>query len=295
MGVNLKMLPFNRWSDTSLGSIFSSGARSGFPASDTQVQQRSARWRSADLIYPVWIKRDLGTSYRIGAIALVAHNLTRAAKVRIMISDNVDMSSPLYDSGAVDIWENLWPSGEEPDYTGSGLASEYVDANGLPLAVAISALPEPTFLKTFTAISGRYIEIHFDDASNGDGYIEVAYVYAGIVIEADMNYSQLRVTQVDSARIAEASSGQDWVASVYKKTEVEAGLELQREGKVLGFWMFAFSHLGVSKEFVVVIRDQAAKWRFWLVLYAHFKVVPRVTGTHFERYSFTLEIEELVG
>lgn len=294
MGVNLKMLPFNRWSDTSLGSIFSSGAQSGYPASDTQVQQRSARWRSADLVYPVWLKRDLGISYRIGSISIVAHNLTRAGKVRAVISDNVNMSSPLLDK-TVNAWENLWPSGEEPDYTGSGLASEYVDGNGLPLAVAISALPEPVLYISFTEVSGRYIEIHFDDASNGDGYIEVAYVYAGMVIEADINYSRLRVTQVDSARIAEAASGQPWMTSVYKKTEVEATLELQPESKALGFWMFAFSHLGVSREFIVVFRDQAAKWRFWLVLYAHFKQTPRMTGTHFERYSFPVEIEELVG
>ena len=225
----------------------------------------------------------------------MAHKLTRPGKVLIVISDNVEMSAPPYDSGAVDAWENLWPAGEEPDYTGSGLASEYVDANGLPLAVAITALPKPVFLKTFTEVSGRYIEIHFDDTGNGDGYVEVAYVSAGIVIEADLNYSQLQMTQVDSARIAEAGSGQDWAVSVYKKTEVSVALDLQLESKALGFWMFAFSHLGVSKEFVIVFRDQAAKWRFWLVLYAHFKRAPKETGTHFERYSFPLEIEELVG
>lgn len=295
MGVNLKMLPFNRWSDISLGSIFSSGAQSGYPASETQVQQRGRRWRSADLVYPVWLKRDLGTSYRIGAIALVAHNFTRTGTVRIMVSDNVDMSSPVYDSGDVDAWEDLWPSGEEPDYTGSGLASEYVDGNGLPVAGMISVLPEPTFYKSFTEVSGRYIEVHFDDAGNGDGYIEVAYVYAGIVIEAEVNYSRLQVTQVDSARIAESGTGQEWTQSVYKKTEIQAELQLQSEGKALGFWMFAFSHLGISKEFVVVLRDQKASWRFWLVLYARFRRIPRITGTHFERYNFPVEIEELVG
>lgn len=295
MGVNLKLLPFNRWSDTSLGSIFSSGARSGYAVTETQVQQRGKRWRSADLVYPVWLKRDLGSSYRISAIAIASHNLTRAGKVRIFISDNADMSSPLYDSGEVDAWEKLWPSGEEPDYTGSGLASEWADADGLPLAVAISAMPEPVFYKSFTEVSGRYIEIHFSDASNSDGYVEVAYVYAGMQIEADLNYSRLRMMQVDVARVVEAASGQEWMKSIYKRTDVEVELELQSESKALGFWMFAFSHLGVSKEFVVVLRDQAAKWRFWLVLYAHFREVPVETGTRFQRYSFPLQIEELVG
>ena len=295
MGVNLKMFPFNRWSDTALGSIFSSGARSGYAASETQVQQRGRRWRSADLLYPVWLKRDLGTSYRIGGVAIVAHNLTRAGTVRVMISENVDMSSPVYDSGEVNAWEKLWPAGEEPDYTGSGLASEWADSDGLPLAAALSVLPEPIFYKTITAVSGRYIELHFSDAGNGDGYIEVAYVYVGVVIEADVNYSQLQVRQVDVARSQEASSGQDWVKSVYKRTEVSVTLELQPENRALGFWMFIFSRLGISREFVVVIRDQKASWRFWLALYAHFSEIPKQTGTHFQLYEFPLEIEELVG
>lgn len=90
------------------------------------------------------IDLDLLSAQAIGVVALVAHNLTSAATVRIQGSSAASQTPVLYDSTAQTI------------YTGG-----------------------PDYAKSFTPVSARYWRISIVDTANPAGYIALGRVFIG--------------------------------------------------------------------------------------------------------------------
>jgi len=88
---------------------------------------------------------DLGSAQSIGLVALVAHNLSAAATVRIQGSSSASQTPSLYDSTA------------ETIYTGG-----------------------TDYAKTFTAVSARYWRISINDTGNTAGYVEIGRIFIGL-------------------------------------------------------------------------------------------------------------------
>lgn len=89
------------------------------------------------------INIDLSAAQAIGVVALVAHNLTAAATVRIQGSSAADQSVALYDSSAVVI------------HSGNDYAT------------------------SFSSISARYWRVSISDTGNQAGYIQFGRLFIG--------------------------------------------------------------------------------------------------------------------
>lgn len=290
MGSAAKFFLFNRWADTGIGTITSSGELGGFPASYTQDQARGRTWRSSSLTSP-FLKRDLGAAYNISAVVVVDHNLTTSATLRVRVSNNSDMSAPLFDSGNVNAWEAIYSASEIT----KGKISEYFTAGGLPLAAAISALQEPIRIVSFTQVSGRYIQVDFSDSGNADGFIEVAYVFAGVMVEADPNIIRgWTVVRDEIARMPQASSGQYWMGSVLKRIHLDAELAPQKETDAFDTWMLMFRLLGNRREMIIRLIEDNGAWKYYTTVYCKFVSAPGLENAAINSYPIPLRFEEVL-
>jgi hypothetical protein len=116
----------------------------GYPLSNLKNRYLAQKARTTNaLSTSSIIDIDLGSAQVIGVVAVVAHNLSAAATVRIQGDDTAGITSPLYDSGAL------------PIYSGSDYA-----------------LP-------FAPVSARYWRISLIDTGNAAGYIQLGRVFIG--------------------------------------------------------------------------------------------------------------------
>jgi len=273
----------NRWSDQTLGSITASSSVAAFPVSNTQLKQRSKVWRSTTL-GSQFVQRNLGAQFRIGGVALVSHNLTVAGQFRVRISNEADISAPLYDSDFIDAWEKTFD-----------IESEFSDGTGKPTADGITLMPLVVRTVVFDEVYGQYIRIDFLDSGNADNYIELAYVYAGIVTTIDPNMLYgWSIHRQDVARVKSAASGQLWIDSLHRKYVAQSIFAGQPESKAGGFWMHIFNLLGTSKEFVVSFRANEAPWRGFTTLYCRLANTPELINVAANAYSTSqLTFEEI--
>lgn len=114
---------------------------------------------------------DLGRARRIGMLALIGHNLTVVAKVRVRGDDASDFATPLYDSG----WVDVWPSGMIPPEL-----LEWEDDNfwlGTLSDQARAGYQSPFIHRVTSMPSLRYWRVEIDDTTNSDGYVHIGRLF----------------------------------------------------------------------------------------------------------------------
>lgn len=124
----------------------------GYPLSNLQNRylHLKARTINATTLSTV-IAIDLGAAQPVGVLALINHNLTAAATVRIQGADNSGQSPTLYDSTALTIYE------------------------GQDYAIA------------FPSTAARYWRVSIEDTGNPAGYVELGRVFFGPAFEPEIN------------------------------------------------------------------------------------------------------------
>lgn len=142
---------------------------SALPLANLQDERLAKPARSVDTaLTDTIINIDHAASTAISIIALVRHNMRSAAQWRIRASASADMSSPLHDSGWVDVWPEQWPVGVlpsgHPNAATRLLTDAQIDALD-PKRDAIYLVP--------TEVSARYWRIEISDELNADGFIQV--------------------------------------------------------------------------------------------------------------------------
>lgn len=174
-----------------LASGFTGGSTAvTFPLTNLQRADLSRPWRSAAVTPPsaagrdvtagrTWIEIDLGSGQVFQMIALIAHNLTQAATIRVRASDSSTFASDVYDTGAVAAW---------PTIAGFGSLPWGVFAWGGALAVtdapyySISSyllLPDP--------VSARHVRIEINDGFNPAGFLQVGRAFVGPIWQPSLN------------------------------------------------------------------------------------------------------------
>ena len=115
-----------------------------YPLTNLQNRYLSQKARTTNaLAASSVINLDLGAAQTIGVVALVAHNLTTSATVRIQGSSAADQSVALYDS------------------------------------TALAAYSGNDYALSFTAVSARYWRISISDTGNPAGYVQLGRVFIG--------------------------------------------------------------------------------------------------------------------
>lgn len=123
-------------------STLSNGTwNASYPQSNLKTRYLNQKARSTTTT--ATIDMDLGAAQSIGVVALIKHNLTTTATVRIQGAAANTFATNLYDSGTVTVYAHT-------DYA-----------------------------LQFTSVSARYWRITITDTSNALGYVELARVFIG--------------------------------------------------------------------------------------------------------------------
>lgn len=164
------------WPIRSDAATLSGGSyETALPLANAQTTRLGSVARTTnDATTSTLVNVDFGTATPCDTIAIVRHNLEAAALWRIRGSANADMSSPVYDSGWIDVWPVQWPTGvlpaTHPNASTRRLTTAQIRALD-PGRDAVHVLP--------SVATARYWRIEFDDTTNTDGYVQFGRLVMG--------------------------------------------------------------------------------------------------------------------
>lgn len=130
------------------------------------------------------IVMDLGQARRIGVLALVAHNLSVGATVRVLADEAGDFATPIYDSGFLAVW----PAGMLPPEL-----LEWEDDNfwlGTVSAEVRAGYRAPYIHLLPASQIARYWKVVLHDPVNPDGYLQLGRLFISETWQPEVNFSQ---------------------------------------------------------------------------------------------------------
>lgn len=150
---------------------------SSLPLSNAKSRFKSQVARSTDLSEAsLVINADLGKSRYITSLAIINHNLSTSATVRVRYWSDSGMTACVYDSGYLEVWTRWYDTlqlrwGDENFWNGKITQAE-IDATDpiflhIPLNTAYKSSPQ----------SSRCISINIKDDNNTDGYVQIGRLY----------------------------------------------------------------------------------------------------------------------
>lgn len=150
------------------GASYSGGSwEASLPLTNMKTEFVTERARSADATTgSTTFDLDLGAAYPIRGIALVGHNLSLSATVRVYGDSASDFATPDYDSTALDVYPTIYPSGST--LWGVDVASGTLGQEEWDEGVRLDFLHFPAAAQTL-----RYWRFAITDTANADGYVEV--------------------------------------------------------------------------------------------------------------------------
>ena len=150
-----------------------------------------------------WWQADFGQAEAVSTMALWNHNLGTEATVRVRLSDNADMSAPVYDATF-----DAWPSNYGVDEIGLDLCG----LDGTPILSEINAYKPYVVFRLGATYSGRYLRLDVADAANADGYLQAGRLIAGIGWQPERNFSfGMELDWKDRSKQTSMESGAVWV------------------------------------------------------------------------------------
>lgn len=148
---------------------------------------------------------DFGTARSVGVVALIAHNLSSTSTVRIYGDDASDFTTPVYDSGNIEVW----PSGVIPQEL-----LEWEDDNfwlGTVSQEAVAGFNAPFVHIPSSAQVLRYWKVEITDTSNPDGYVHIGRVFIGSAWRPTIGRSYGASISYEDTSVIEASlSGEEF-------------------------------------------------------------------------------------
>lgn len=115
---------------------------------------------------------DLGAAKTIRMLALVNHNCSLAAQVRVRGASDAAFTAQVYDSGWADVWPTVYPSGSldwEEDNWWGGKYTDEQRAGYTATCVHVLAA---------NALA-RYWRVEISDTSNAAGYVQIGRIFIG--------------------------------------------------------------------------------------------------------------------
>jgi hypothetical protein len=148
---------------------------------------------------------DLGQARNVEVVALIAHNLSANAQVRIKANSTNSFTTPGFDSGWVEMWPEGFLSGgklewEDDNFWLGSLSEEAAAGYKTPFSYFLTA-----------SISYQYWQVEIDDAANPDGYFSLGRCFIGPVFVPTHNMSYGTGLSVNDATAFETSlSGEEF-------------------------------------------------------------------------------------
>lgn len=233
---------------------------------------------------------DLGsTTKQTGVVAIVTHNFSVSAKVRIRGDDAADFASPVYDSG----WVDVWPAGMIPQSL-----LEWEDDNfwlGTLSANARAGYQSPYIHALPSAQTLRYWRVEIDDTTNTDGYVQAGRFFISPAWRPEVNYALgAGLTFVDDSPIETSLSGAEYFDVRGKAREFVLTLEGLTESEAYDNALQMQRQIGISGE-VLQVPDTDDTARLPARAYVgRLSDLSPIVNPSPGRFRVTLKIKELI-
>ncbi len=168
--------------DKTLTASLSAGSwQAAFPLSNLAVAALALKSRSTNaLAASTKFDINLGAATKLRVVALVGHNLSIAATIRVRLSTVADFASNVYDSGTINAYPNYY------DDTSLDWGQPVLTNNKPSTADAI-AMRYPLFFTTPAMVTAQYARVEITDTANPAGYVEISRCFVAPGLEPSLN------------------------------------------------------------------------------------------------------------
>ncbi len=291
MGLTVANITLGYNNRIDLATLSGGSWSSTLPLVNVQSRVLSKAARSTDdAIASATINIDYGAaaSYYIAVVALIAHNLSSAAKVRIRASTVSDFASTTYDSG----WVNAWASGTIP----SALLEWESDSFWLgTVSAQMRAGYAAPYVKLTTRVTSRYWRIEIDDTSNSDTWIQIGRLFMSDTWTAANNYNYgATLAHDDPAIIDTALDGTEFYGARSRRRSMKARLEWLSESEAYTKALDLQRIVGATGELIVIPDSADTTYGYQRNLYARLAELSPVSVLLPSRYGVDLDLRELL-
>lgn len=201
---------------------------------------------------------DLGAAVLTGVVALIAHNLSAAATVRIQASSSASQSPSLYDGAATLI------------YTGTDYGV------------------------SFPPVAARYWRISIADTSNPAGYIELGRVFLGSQWKPTNNIDWGCSLQAESqTAVSEALAGPEFFDSRPVRRVMRGKWSWLSDTEAMTFLDLLRSH-DISGEVYLIFDDASTSFRAQRNYLARIRQLPAIESPYLAVNQAAFELSELL-
>ena len=190
---------------------------------------------------------NLGAARNVGVVALVVHNMSVSAKVRITGDDAADFLTPVYQSA----WIDVWPSGMVPQSL-----LEWEDDNfwlGTLSANARAGYQSPFIHVLPSANTLQYWRVEVDDTSNSDGYVHIGRLFISPTWRPAINYAMgADLVYRDTTPVETSLSGAEFFDQRSKVREFSFTLEGMTATEAYDYALQLQRQVGISGEILQV-------------------------------------------
>ena len=231
-----------------------------YPLTNLQNRYLSQKARTVNaLAASSVINLDLGSAQSVGVVALVAHNLTGSATVRIQGSSAADQSVALYDSTAL------------PAYTGTDYAM------------------------SFPAVSARYWRISISDTGNPAGYVQLGRVFIGWRFSPANNIDWNPKLAVESkTAVMESLGGPEYFDERPTRRLFTGQWSWLSDPEAYNFLLAIQRSHDVSREVYLIADDADTSYRGTTNFLARFRQLSPIEWPYLNSHSCGVELGELL-
>jgi len=173
-----------------------------------------------------WWKAAFSALTSVSTVAIWNHNLSTAATVRVRLSNNADMSSPVYD-----VTHNAWPEIYGWDEIGWDLDG----FGGVPLLTEFNDYKYYSIFRLGQTYEALYLRLDVDDSGNSDGYLQAGRLIAGVGWQPSNNFSRgWTLEWVDRSKQVDMEDGGIWVDKADKHRRLTLPFQFSNEADALG-------------------------------------------------------------
>ncbi len=250
----------------------------------TRPLKQVARSASADPDDTV-IDVDLARWSTIRAVGLVAHNLTRAARVRLVAYQDAARTEVRWDSGWLPVWTRVWPSRSmewrHPRWW-SG-----VPADDEQVGVT------PTWVQVIQGVSARYWRWLIDDP-RPSGLVEVGRLVMARGWQPQFNASMGCTIGVDDrTEISELEDGGEIAEERPRRRVVTFSLDHLSEDEAVSVLLYMQRTLGTWGEVLFCMDPTSTRYVQPLSMWCRFQQLQPITKASCIQYTNPIALIEI--
>ena len=191
-----------------------------------------------------WFQVDFGQAETLSTVALWNHNLGVDGVLRVRLSDNADMSAPVYD-GEFDAWASVYGVDE--------IGLDLCGLDGTPILSELNEYKAYRLMRLGGSFEARYLRLDLADAGNADGYLQAGRLVAGIGWQPSRNFSMgWELDWIDPSTQIDMEDGGVWFDKREKYRVLKLPFGFAEEADAQGVFNDLKRIVGHSRDILVI-------------------------------------------